>query len=76
MVNFLGHPGLGVKQMFWLKACPRCHGDLYQEEDLFGSYVACLQCGRELNQFEESFLDYPLGKAVGDEPEEALARAA
>ena len=32
--------------MFWLKQCPKCAGDLYQESDIFGSYVACLQCGR------------------------------
>jgi len=32
-----------------LRACPRCHGDLFpdiEDEDLF----ACLQCGRRIPQ--------------------------
>jgi hypothetical protein len=35
--------------MMWLKACPRCLGDLISESDLHGSYVVCLQCGREFS---------------------------
>ena len=31
--------------MFFLKACPKCHGDMYQERDLYGTFVECLQCG-------------------------------
>ena len=31
--------------MFWLKSCPRCSGDLYQDDDQYGRYVSCLQCG-------------------------------
>ena len=31
--------------MFWLKSCPRCSGDLYQDDDQYGCYVSCLQCG-------------------------------
>ena len=27
------------------KFCPKCHGDLYLTEDIFGKYVSCLQCG-------------------------------
>ena len=36
--------------MFWLKGCPRCCGDLYVDQDQYGSFVSCLQCGlnREL----------------------------
>jgi transcription initiation factor TFIIIB Brf1 subunit/transcription initiation factor TFIIB len=34
----------------WLKACPRCLGDLILEADLYGQYVACLQCGCVLNE--------------------------
>lgn len=33
--------------MFWLKACPKCQGDLYAAGDHYGSFVVCLQCGRE-----------------------------
>ena len=31
--------------MFWLKGCPRCKGDLYEDTDKYGHYVSCLQCG-------------------------------
>jgi hypothetical protein len=39
--------------MFWLKQCPRCHGDLIGESDVHGSYVSCLQCGHLLTADEE-----------------------
>ena len=32
--------------MYWLKACPKCGGDLHEAKDQFGRYIACLQCGR------------------------------
>ena len=31
--------------MFWLKQCARCGGDLYDEKDIFGPYISCVQCG-------------------------------
>ncbi len=31
--------------MFWLKGCPRCCGDLHVDNDQYGSFVSCLQCG-------------------------------
>lgn len=32
--------------MFWLRACPRCRGDLYLEKNELGdSEVHCLNCG-------------------------------
>ena len=34
-----------VHAMIKFKVCPRCHGDLYFNEDTFGKYVNCLQCG-------------------------------
>ena len=27
------------------KVCPRCRGDLYLAEDIFGKYLSCFQCG-------------------------------
>ena len=30
------------------KACPRCHGDLIEGRDQYGSYLSCIQCGRYL----------------------------
>ncbi len=36
--------------MYWLKSCPKCHGDLCLEQDHYGTFQTCLQCGflREL----------------------------
>ena len=31
--------------MIKFKFCPKCRGDLYLAEDIFGKYVSCLQCG-------------------------------
>ncbi len=46
--------------MMWLKGCPRCHGDLF-EEPAVGPWAAtraitCLQCGHMLTAAEESAL--------------------
>jgi uncharacterized Zn finger protein (UPF0148 family) len=35
--------------MLTFKACPRCHGDLY--ENAYGE-IACIQCGHELHERE------------------------
>ena len=32
--------------MFKLRGCPKCHGDLYVGEDIYGAYLSCFQCGR------------------------------
>ncbi len=47
--------------MMWLKACPRCRGDLYDEPGIgpqsAGTYsVTCLQCGYMLTRTQESML--------------------
>ena len=31
--------------MIHFKGCPKCHGDLYLNEDSFGQFLNCLQCG-------------------------------
>ncbi len=31
--------------MLYLKACPRCKGDVEFTNDQFGHYMECLQCG-------------------------------
>lgn len=41
--------------MLYLKACPKCGGDLYDANDIYGPYIACLQCGHHLNEAEEHF---------------------
>ena len=40
--------------MFWLKFCPRCQGDLYQDRDSYGTYISCMQCSHYLTQAEEA----------------------
>jgi len=31
--------------MFWLKLCPRCCGDLFEDRDQYGKFFTCMQCG-------------------------------
>lgn len=38
--------------MIWLRSCPRCHGDLTLESDIYGRYLSCLQCGGEIEETE------------------------
>ncbi len=41
--------------MFYLKACPRCRGDIHFNSDVYGDYYQCLQCGR---YFQPKILEY------------------
>ena len=34
-----------MKKVLMKTRCPRCGGNIYLEEDYFGSYESCLQCG-------------------------------
>ena len=52
--------------MVYLKACPRCRGDLALTEDSYGRFLECLQCGY-LRDVEEP----GLVSAVGREEREA-----
>jgi hypothetical protein len=47
--------------MMWFKRCPRCHGDLYGNRDVYGRYVACFQCGHYLSEAEEMALKFLSG---------------
>ena len=60
--------------MYWLKACPRCRGDLHQESDFYGPYVACIQCGYVLDAREEETLR--LRQSLQREPVATTERAA
>ena len=31
--------------MIKFKGCPKCQGDLYLNQDMYGNYFNCLQCG-------------------------------
>ena len=39
--------------MFKLRGCPKCHGDLYTSQDAYGTYLACIQCGRYYAMVED-----------------------
>ncbi len=32
--------------MMYLKACTKCSGDLTLEQDSYGAFLKCLQCGK------------------------------
>lgn len=42
--------------MFWFKSCPKCQGDLYRGGDVYGSFIACIQCSHYLTEAEEARL--------------------
>ncbi len=42
--------------MIWYKLCPKCHGDLRRNEDMYGQYIACAQCGYNLSDPERVVL--------------------
>jgi hypothetical protein len=42
----------------YLKACPRCHGDLFTERDRRCRYLSCLQCGHVLSAQEEFVVQF------------------
>ncbi len=35
--------------VMWLKACPKCRGDLLLDSDYYGHYVSCTRCGAMLD---------------------------
>lgn len=50
--------------MMWLKGCPKCRGDLYEEpaigaRSVASRYISCLQCGHTLSDQEELALRPP-----------------
>ena len=67
--------------MFWLKSCPRCHGDLHDNSDIYGSYIDCFQCGHFLTVDEDTRLrsENPQGKTYAlplGEPTKVLTEVA
>lgn len=50
--------------MFWLKSCPRCQSDLYDNTDIYGSYINCFQCGHYLTADKDALVrsEKPRGK--------------
>ena len=46
--------------MMWLKGCPKCRGDLFEEPTIglhaAARSISCLQCGHTLTEREEASL--------------------
>lgn len=61
--------------MMWLKSCPRCNGDLYENEDPYGHYVSCVQCGYYLSEVEEVVLRYSSQTSAREGAEKVPAAA-
>ncbi len=40
----------GNIKVIQFKACPKCHGDLIDGRDQYGSYLSCIQCGRYMTK--------------------------
>ena len=40
--------------MLYLKACNRCQGDVEFGSDMYGPFLACLQCGHVIDSKEEA----------------------
>ena len=50
-----------VEQMLYLKACPRCEGDMHTNRDVYGTYKECLQCGYMVDvQRPDSLVSVPV----------------
>ena len=58
--------------MIKFKLCPRCRGDLYLAEDIFGKYLSCLQCGF-LKDVAEGMEKPSLGPVTEEEMEREVA---
>ena len=54
--------------MIIFKGCPRCRGDVFLDEDSYGPYLPCLQCGnlidRDSNRLEVRIVS-PVRRAAG-----------
>ena len=63
--------------MYWLKACPRCRGDLVQVPELDDYRVSCLQCGQALTRDQEKVLPRtaPPPPSIEDQSSDFWARA-
>jgi Zn-finger nucleic acid-binding protein len=59
--------------MMWLKACPRCRGDLFLESDEYGRFVNCIQCGGVLDKAQEDRLFQVTAQLARRKPQAASA---
>ena len=55
--------------MFYFKACTKCRGDLTLENDAYGDFLKCMQCGTLIDvevqvHGRRSLLNEPKAKAL------------
>ena len=50
--------------MLYLKGCPRCHGDMHTNRDMYGEYKECLQCGLIVDLEQPQTISVPAETAV------------
>ena len=63
--------------MYWLKACPKCGGDLHEGKDQFGRYKACMQCGRYYSEEQQAgYKSASLSEMGGHPAVEAVEKVA
>ncbi len=55
--------------MFWFKRCPRCSGDLYEDNDQYGQFITCVQCGfsKDVHSKLEGPLDVTMDPVIPPE---------
>ena len=63
--------------MIYFNACPKCHGDLTMNQDGYGAFVSCIQCGfmRDID-VKPSATKTPAVSRAWRAEEESLAKAA
>ena len=59
--------------MLKLRGCPKCQGDLYVEQDMYGAYLSCIQCGQDFFFVDDPSQSGkgPAGVASGEPPDVA-----
>jgi predicted nucleic acid-binding Zn ribbon protein len=62
----------GGTEMIKFKTCPKCRGDLYLSEDIFGKYLSCLQCGY-LKDVEEPVMEAAVSSGAPSEKQQRAA---
>lgn len=50
---------------WWMKACPKCRGDLHEDRAWGEREIRCLQCGHVLNEPETQQMNHRAAAASG-----------
>jgi len=63
--------------VYLLKACPRCHGDIYFDGDRHDPFIRCVQCGyiKEMTNSPEHYIQAILSETERSEVKRRVKRA-